>query len=849
MELGKLVLFLKRKWFLPALSVLIITALCFTQLTDLDFSVDFQDFLPDSDTVRAKEDLDELFSGDSSVHLILLTENNADDDVLAPASVRAGYLLSRELQGVSGVDSVNSIYLGYDRIFDMLTGIGLMDASDSAIVNLTSVFHRVVRDDNGSVFLNFALSDYNYSAPQVNSTAEDIRDYSDVFLSGDFKDRGDAGRTLAVLFLESDLAPEERKAVVKDVMDTCAGFANNYGSGNFPLKAEHTGEDLFLLEMDEEIDSNKIVLGLFALAFTSLVLFLSFRRFTRVIFPLLTLGCALAWTFGLPGFFGMETSPLDLAVVPLVAGLGIDYMFHLLKRYDEEICDLAGGSTTPFDEGESSSLDIYERALSLSVGKVKRPVILASFTTVVAFLTALFSPVEAVANFGIKCTIGIVITLLLSFFFLLPLCIFIEHRLVSKDKCPNPKDNRTPYFIGHTMNNISRGVTVYPVFVVIGILLVSTFSLIYAVDVEKSFETDDIISNDLDARATEHTLNKYIGASSQSRVYYYYRGDGEPGVELVNDMAEKLLYVEEAPHVVMLGDLPHTNSLLDIFSRAISHSPELAEKYSFSGKDHLPLTNCTDKQVEDFVKYLENNSTSYGLLEDSTFSDMIGNVFQRHGKGYSALIEIFVYVDTYGESSSLVYSLKSALENEDSSGEIDITLTGLAVMTVETVDGMQDTMLYGTLAAFLVGLIVLVAVYRKVSSPFLAMLPVVVSTLWILGFMSMFSISLNILTITITSLVIGIGLDYSIHIVERYEQERKKHDPEKSLKRTLKYTGSSIFLSAFTTICGFLILLSSSLPVMRTYGLISGIAVLFSFILSCVVVPIILLKTLRKKTV
>lgn len=854
--LSRCLIYLRNRWYIPLIVVFAITTLLLPQLLSQNFDLSFTQFLPDSEKVDARERMEEHFDVDANIHYLLLTENNKEDDILTPASIRAGLALSRQIEEVAGVGRVVSISQCYDHVLQTLSGKGVVDTSDDSINNLTGVLFRVASEENASVFLSFMLSNYNVTPQEADQAVMDIRTAVDTLLSSDYLEEGKARHTLLGVSLDQSLSPDGRKNAVTRIMSAADDFKHSYVSPtspaltDIPFDIKHTGEDLLLRQMDDEISLNKYILASITILFIAVVLKLSFRRFSRMLLPLLTLGMVVIWTFAIPSLFGMENSPLDLAILPLVAGLGIDYFFHLFKRYDEEMARELSSSQTMAPISTDTWDECQNKAIETTARNVSRPLFVAAFTTIAAFMTGVFSSVQPVANLGILCSLGIVLSVLFTFLFLLPISArvdrFFAHRNHNRGQELTRESSRTPYIIGRSMNRITRWVTIYPVLVLIVIVLATTLSLVMAVHVEREFDEDDFVADGLEAKELANMVEEQFSASSTSRVYYYYVGQGYPGVDVINDMAYKMLYIEEAPLVQKVNEVPQAGSILEVMERALERNETLSVMYNFSPLTHLPQKNCTDADVMAFLKYLEGNTTPFALLESGDFSGELSRYFHADADGYSALIVVHTKSSDWEGSQSLVEHLGAALDTDMT--DTRITLTGWVPMEVETVNTMQDTQLLGTVVALVFALVVLVFIYRNVSVPLLAMLPVVLSTIWIMGLMYALSLSLNILTITVTSLVIGIGLDYSIHVIERFNEEHGRKDRQRALKRTLKYTGSSIFMSSFTTILAFLLLLASSLPVMRTYGLISGIAVLFAFLLSSILVPIILLRSIRQST-
>ena len=137
------------------------------------------------------------------------------------------------------------------------------------------------------------------------------------------------------------------------------------------------------------------------LAVTILLLWLTFRHWSYVVLPVITLVLSVFWTFSFAGIFGIQMTALDVAVIPLVVGLGIDFSVHISRRYQEGI---AAGNT--IEESMLESQLHTGQALSL-----------AMFTTVIAFLSGITGGVGPVRDFSLLCAFGIFSSFILTLFF------------------------------------------------------------------------------------------------------------------------------------------------------------------------------------------------------------------------------------------------------------------------------------------------------------------------------------------------------------------------------------------------------------------------------------------------
>ena len=172
----------------------------------------------------------------------------------------------------------------------------------------------------------------------------------------------------------------------------------------------------------------------------------------------------------------------------------------------------------------------------------------------------------------------------------------------------------------------------------------------------------------------------------------------------------------------------------------------------------------------------------------------------------------------------------------------EVTPTSSQIVGLEVVNAMKSSQTTSIAMTVLAALIILSIFFwitegRPVLG-FIAVGPIVLVLLWVLGTMALLGIPYNMITALITALSIGIGVDYTIHIIHRYKEEFERiGDPEAAVRRTLRTTGSALLGSALTTALGFGVLTLSSLPPFQQFGIVTAITISYALIAAIVVVP------------
>ena len=162
------------------------------------------------------------------------------------------------------------------------------------------------------------------------------------------------------------------------------------------------------------------------------------------------------------------------------------------------------------------------------------------------------------------------------------------------------------------------------------------------------------------------------------------------------------------------------------------------------------------------------------------------------------------------------------------------------------VDALQDSQTSSIAISLVAAMLLVVAnFWFAVRRPFLGVitiLPVVLVVLWVFGLMALTGISFNPVTAMIAAIAIGIGVPYTIHITHRYEEDRERFASENdAMKSTMTHTGGALAGSAFTTVAGFGILVTSSLKPFQQLGLVTAYAIGGALVAAVFVLPSMLI--------
>ena len=174
---------------------------------------------------------------------------------------------------------------------------------------------------------------------------------------------------------------------------------------------------------------------------------------------------------------------------------------------------------------------------------------------------------------------------------------------------------------------------------------------------------------------------------------------------------------------------------------------------------------------------------------------------------------------------------------------VSVQVAGLSyeryVYMLEITDSFQESLVVAIGLAFVIVLFVL----RDFRLSLITILPVIAITLWLRGGMVLSDTPVNLVTVQISSLAIGLGVDYAIHMVQRVREARFENPnatQEEWMAESLDETGNNVAMSAFTDFVGFMILALSIMPLFVTFGVIMAVMIFLSFIAAVIMLPALL---------
>ena len=587
----------------------------------------------------------------------------------------------------------------------------------------------------------------------------------------------------------------------------------------------------FGLELDNQINSTTPLIGL---SFVLMVALLSFyfRNGWDVLFSGLGLGLLMVCMTANSFWLGFPQTQLAAMLPILMLALGVDFVIHSLTRWRRLTLEHPIYEHYPQEASFEGALGAI-RTLFPALG-------VATLTTVVAFGTATLSEIPDLYEWGILGPLGIIQAYLIMGVFVPMVRSYFppSGKLLVEEKT-SIFSRIGQFFSVKQLSSVmaNRSMPMLVVFLLISIAL----SPMVLGDPESRFDVKDYADNE----------SRFIRTVSLGQATF--TENGEPGYFLIEgeNLATYEILVEiddmetdvatYSPSATWLGSLPYvvrTQTLLAL---------------------NVPNTGYIPKTVDPITGFPTSDDEIYKVLSD-VYTNGTVNLEGSFYISPSAARELYLLEDgkmvmarswfqverpddIYGSMMDLKEDLDTSATDLGSVEGVSVQVAGLSyeryVYMLEITDSFQESLVVAIILAFLIVLLVL----RDVRLSLITILPVIAITLWLRGGMVLSDTPINLVTVQISSLAIGLGVDYAIHMVQRVREARFENPggtQEEWIEESLDETGNNVAMSAFTDFIGFMVLTLSIMPLFVTFGLIMAVMIFLSFVAAVIMLPALL---------
>jgi predicted RND superfamily exporter protein len=586
------------------------------------------------------------------------------------------------------------------------------------------------------------------------------------------------------------------------------------------------GSGLISAELNSVIGDSLIIVVPAASLLILVFLVFAYRDPVDLILGVVSLVMAIVWTFGFMGVAGIPFTQFLIAVPPLLLAVGIDFGIHAINRYREERV-----------EGNS-----IVDSMRVTTDQLIVAFFIVTGTTVLGFLSNTVSDLPPIRDFGVVAAIGIVFTFLIFGIFL-PAAKVYADRL--RDDLGLPTFGSQP--LGSEESVLGKvipvGVTIAraaPRLFLVALVLSTAGAAVYGSGVSTTFSQEDFLPpeeqpdyvRDLPepfkpgtytVTNTINFLDDNFESSEGDEVTIYVEGDIRRASTL-----ESIQRAGQDPPETFVADgrTAEYRSIIGVIDSYAARDPEFAALVARNDDDG---DGVPDENLELIYDEL--------LAEDSPVREQATQYITAEYRG----TKVVYTVEGDADQSAVTDDARLVADRYRS----EATATGNTVIFQAVSDLIFASAIQSLVLALSATALFLVFIYRVLegygSFGLVNLVPIVVTLALIAASMRALGIPINALTATILSIAIGLGTDYSAHMVHRFADEYERTpDLFAALERAVRGTGGALTGSMLTTTTGIGVLALAITPVLGQFGIITGLSIFLSYATALVVTPSVL---------
>ena len=770
----------KPKLVISILLLILITAFYFSKEFRLDAS---------SETLLLEDDqdlkyLNEINDRYGAKEFLVLTYSPLDK-MNSEETIKNLSLLKNDLKNLNWVHNVIT-----------LLDIPLLETTNESLVKRIQNFKTLESDDidkergfneilNSPVFRNFVISEDGTTSGII------------VYLKPNKEiTKNKSKKEIEIL---KDKIKKERHQNILEIREVIKKYNQNAQIylGGIPMIAD---------DMMTFIKNDIVTFGLGVLGFIILTLWYVFRKLIWIIIPISSCFFSVVLMIGFLGFVGWKVTVISSNFIALMLILTMAMNIHMSTRY------LQLSKQFP----EINKFEI----LTLTTRKMIWPIFYTVITTICAFMSLIFSEIKPIIDFGWMMTFGLVSSLTITFTLVPSLLNFVKNSNITIAK---NKDSKITNYFGNLALNYKNYI-----FGLTGIIIILSIFGMSKLEVENSFI--NYFDKKTEIYKGMKLIDEKLGGTTPLEVILKFPKEEEEEKDSENDWGDE----EENDEKYWF-----TKDKIDKIKRV---------------HNYLDSIEAVGK-VLSFSSIIEvatklNNNKSLGSLEMGVLYTKIPDTIKKEiidpyisVKDSEARISLRIKDSLDGlRRNELINKINFDLENELGLKKDEFKLGGVLILFNNLLQSLFKSQIL-TLGFVMVGILLMFLIlFRNIKISLIGVVPNFIAAFFILGIIGMAKIPLDMMTITIAAITIGIAVDNSIHYIYRFKEELNNF---KDYNKTIKYchstVGIAILNTSITIVFGFSILILSNFIPTIYFGVFTGIAMLLAMISVLTLLPSLLL--------
>ncbi len=559
------------------------------------------------------------------------------------------------------------------------------------------------------------------------------------------------------------------------------------------------------------IKSDIIVFGLGVLLFIITTLWFVFRNILWIIVPISSCLFSVIIMMGLLGLLGWKVTVISSNFIALMLILTMAMNIHMSTRFLQLKKDFPS----------KNNFEI----ISLTTSKMFWPILYTVLTTIFAFLSLIFSEIKPIIDFGWMMTFGLITSFIITFTLLPTLLNFAPTNNISVKKEQKSKSTNLLGLI--SINNKNS------IFLVSGIIIIFSIFGISKLEVENSFI--NYFDKNTEIYKGMKLIDEELGGTTPLDVIIKFPDK------------EKVKKSEEDDEFDDWGDEEDTNDekywftkdkidLITSVHNYLDSLPEIGKVLSFSSIIEVATQLNNNKPLGTLEM-----GVLYSKIPESIKTEIIDPYLSI--KDNEARISLRI-IDSQEDlkRNDLINKINFDLKDKFGLEEKDYKLAGVLILFNNLLQSLFKSQIL-TLGLVMIGIFsMFIILFRNIKLSLIGVVPNFIAAFFILGIIGLLGIPLDMMTITIAAITIGIAVDNSIHYIYRFKEEfSKMKDYNKTLKTCHSTVGVAILNTSITIVFGFSILVLSKFIPTIYFGVFTGLAMLLAMISVLTLLPALIL--------
>tara|TARA_B100001027_G_scaffold145148_1_gene101355 strand:+ start:5758 stop:8211 length:2454 start_codon:yes stop_codon:yes gene_type:complete len=563
------------------------------------------------------------------------------------------------------------------------------------------------------------------------------------------------------------------------------------------------------------IKNDILIFGAGVFIFIIITLWFIFKKITWVLFPLITCVTSITLMIGFLSLIGWKVTVISSNFIALMLILTMSMNIHYLVKYMQI-------DTIQYEDNDNVNLRLIETTNSIFF-----PILYAVLTTICAFLSLIFSGIKPVIDFGWMMTIGLTISFISTFLILPSLIKIFKPPLSENLKISDSKLSNL------FLNMVKKKNLIY--FFVLILIFISTYGILN-LKVENSFI--NYFSKKTEIYKGMKNIDDKLGGTTPLEIILKFNSNiaDNNNDNFLGETTSESNFLGESETNDKISKYWFTRDKVDTIIKVhnyLNNQKEIGKVLSFSS-------------ILSIAESLNNNkklgSLEMGILYEKIPKNIKDQIIKPYIsiKNNEARITMRILDSKKNlRRKELINRIENDLENKLMINKENFKLAGVLIIYNNLLQSLFDSQIK-SLGIVMAGILFMFLIlFRSIKLSLIGIVPNFIAAYFIIGFIGLLNIPLDLMTITIAAITIGIAVDNSIHYIYKFKDEKYKSKSSIAdiAKNCHQSVGKAIISTSVTIVFGFSILALSNFMPTIYFGLFTGLAMLTALFLVLTLLP------------